>query len=77
MTHHEKIVDFITRSTRQVFSTMLDAEVEPGPVTVEHGAPEACDGVVSFIGLAGAWAGAGSVACSPVMACRICSRACS
>ena len=36
--------------------------------------PEANEGVVSFIGLAGSWAGTGSVSCSPALACRICAQ---
>jgi len=35
--------------------------------------PEASEGVVSFIGLAGSWAGTGSLSCSPLLACRICA----
>jgi chemotaxis protein CheX len=53
---------------------MLDAQAEFGGATIEKRSPEASDGVVSFIGLAGAWAGSGSLACSPAMACRICAR---
>lgn len=68
------IVDSITRSTRQVFSTMLDAQVQLAMVAIETRMPEANDGVVSFIGLAGSWAGAGSLACSPATACRVCSQ---
>jgi len=68
------IVDSIVRSTQEVFSTMLDAQVAFETAIVESRSPEASDGVVSFIGLAGGWAGAGSLACSPAMACRICSR---
>ena len=75
MTEFENlIVDSITRSTQQVFSTMLDAQIDFDAATIENRAPEANDGVVSFIGLAGAWAGSGSLACSPTMACRICSQ---
>jgi chemotaxis protein CheX len=70
----ELIVDSITRSATEVFSTMLDVQLRCGPTSIENGAPPANDGVVSFIGLAGAWAGAGSLACSPTMACRICAQ---
>jgi chemotaxis protein CheX len=52
---------------------MLGASVVPGDVILEHGAPEAQDGVLSFIGLAGSWVGSGSVSCSPAVACRVCS----
>jgi chemotaxis protein CheX len=75
MTEFENlIVDSIARSTGEVFSTMLDVLVDFGGASIESRSPEANDGVVSFIGLAGAWAGSGSLACSPSMACRICSR---
>jgi len=30
--------------------------------------------VVSLIGIAGTWAGTGSITCSPALACRICSQ---
>jgi len=67
------IIDFIGQSTANVFSTMLGTELGPGEATIERGTPEVNDGLVSFIGLAGAWAGTGSVICSPKLACRICS----
>jgi chemotaxis protein CheX len=67
------MVESISQSAANVFSTMLGAELAPGEATVETGTPDTNDGVVSFIGLAGAWAGTGSVTCSPVLACRICS----
>jgi chemotaxis protein CheX len=68
------IVDSITHSTFQVFSTMLDAQVQLDTVAIENRMPEANDGVVSFIGLAGSWTGTGSLACAPATACRICSQ---
>ena len=75
MTELENLIaSSIARSTLEVFSTMLDAQVAVETVSLESRSPAASDGVVSFIGLAGAWAGAGSLACSPSMACRICSR---
>ncbi|MBZ5581474.1 MAG: chemotaxis protein CheX [Acidobacteriia bacterium] len=70
----ELLIDSLTRAAAQVFSTMLDVQVRCGSTSTERGLPQANDGVVSFIGLAGAWAGTGSLACSPVMACRICSQ---
>jgi chemotaxis protein CheX len=68
------IVESIRRSTLQVFSTMLDAELRGGEYSFETAAPDTNDGVVSFIGVAGAWAGTGSISCSPSMACRIYSQ---
>ena len=73
MNLHKTIVDSLIRSTNDVFSTMLGSELSGGEVTVESGASEANDGVVSFIGIAGSWAGTGSLTCSAVMACRICA----
>ena len=56
---------------------MLGTELPTGEVTVEgtvEGATsEPNDGVVSFIGIAGSWAGTGSLSCSPAMACRVCA----
>jgi chemotaxis protein CheX len=69
----ETIVGLIDRATREVFSTMLGTEIGDGLVSIATGTPEANDGVVSLIGLAGAWAGTGSITCSPAVACRICS----
>jgi len=67
------IIDLISQSAANVFSTMLGAELGPPEASIEQGVPEVNDGIVSFIGLAGAWAGTGSVVCSPTVACRICS----
>jgi chemotaxis protein CheX len=53
---------------------MLGVEIRMGEVSVETGSPDANDGVMSLIGLAGPWTGAGSISCSPTLACRICSQ---
>ena len=55
---------------------MLGVELASGEVAIEGTTPEPNDGVVSFIGIAGTWAGTGSLSCSPQMACRICSATC-
>ena len=73
MNLHDSIAEFLIRSARDVFSTMLGSELSGGEVTVETTASEPNDGVVSFIGIAGSWAGTGSLTCSPAMACRICT----
>jgi chemotaxis protein CheX len=74
MSVQETIVDFIGQTSAHVFSTMLGVELRQGRVSIESKTPEANDGIVSFIGLAGAWAGTGSLSCSPALACRICSQ---
>jgi chemotaxis protein CheX len=73
MNLQQLIISSITTSTSNVFSTMLGGEVAGVEVKIEGSAPEPNDGVVSFIGIAGTWAGTGSLSCSPQMACRVCS----
>jgi chemotaxis protein CheX len=74
MNVHEIIVKSVSDATLQVFSTMLGADIVRGEVSVEKAMPEANEGVISFIGLAGSWVGTGSVSCSPTMACKICAQ---
>jgi chemotaxis protein CheX len=74
MNLHQILVDCITSASANVFTTMLGVELRQGEVSVETGTPDANDGVVSLIGLAGSWTGAGSVSCTPALACRICSQ---
>ncbi len=69
----EDLVQSLSQAVKDVFSTMLGVSVVPGQVTFENAAPDAHDGVLSLIGLAGSWAGTGCVSCSPVVACRVCS----
>jgi chemotaxis protein CheX len=64
----------ICDAAANVFSTMLGQNLMPGEAALEEGTPEPNDGVVSLIGIAGTWAGTGSISCSPVLACRICSQ---
>jgi chemotaxis protein CheX len=73
MNLHGTIVQSLIRSTSDVFSTMLGSELSGGEVVVEATDSEPNDGVVSFIGIAGSWAGTGSLTCSPAMACRMCA----
>lgn len=68
------IVESMRRSAVQVFATMLGVDLSGGEYSLEKSMPEANDGVVSFIGVAGSWAGTGSICCSPALACRICSQ---
>jgi chemotaxis protein CheX len=67
----EFIIESVKNSVAQVFATMLGVDLGPGEVT--SNSQDKGGGVVSLIGLAGAWAGTGSVTCSAQMACRICS----
>ena len=66
------LIEAIRRSTDHVFSTMVGTSLPPGESSIEKETPESA-GVVSFIGLAGPWAGIGTFICSASQACRICS----
>jgi chemotaxis protein CheX len=75
MNLQETIIESISRSTSNIFATMLDVQISSGEVTVETGALDSNDGLMSFIGVAGGgWTGTGSLTCSPTLACRVCSR---
>ena len=73
MNLHSVIVESITQSAGNVFSTMLGSHLDSGEVTIETSSADPNDGVVSFIGIAGTWAGTGSISCSPALACRVCA----
>jgi chemotaxis protein CheX len=67
------LVDSMNQCVLQVFSTMLGVDLAQGSATFENAMPDANCEVVSLIGLAGSWVGAGSLSCSAGMACRICA----
>ncbi|HEY7392013.1 MAG TPA: hypothetical protein VH640_26080, partial [Bryobacteraceae bacterium] len=59
------IVNSLRHSVTAVFSTMLTGSIEFEQITLENATPEVTDHVVSFIGIAGTWAGTGSLTCTP------------
>ncbi len=67
------IADSINQSVLQVFSTMLGVELAPGTPAFEDAKPDINCEVISLIGIAGSWAGSGSLSCSPAFACRVCA----
>jgi chemotaxis protein CheX len=69
----EHLAQMIRKATDEVFSTMLGVAIKADAAYVEQVPPEHFDGVVSFIGLAGAWAGTGSLCCSSKFACSLSS----
>ena len=73
MSLQDFIAESMNQSARQVFSTMLGVELGPGEAVEGGGVPEDPPEVVALIGLAGAWAGAGSISCSAAAACRMCA----
>jgi chemotaxis protein CheX len=73
MNLQDLIVECIRHAGANVFSTMLGVEIRQGELSVENGSPGPNDGVVSLIGLAGPWTGAGSIVCTAALACRVCA----
>jgi chemotaxis protein CheX len=71
---HSDLVAFTRVATEQVFEMMLGIQVQPGEAYTDTAAALSTNGVVSFIGLAGSWAGTGSISCSAPFACRIASQ---
>jgi len=69
--NQDEIVKYICSATEGVFSTMLGTESTPGEPRLEGSVPGPTEGVVSLIGLAGEWAGTGSISCSAETACRL------
>ena len=69
-----EIVTEIRKAAAEVFSTMLALEVESGEPMTEQSTPGPTDGVVSLIGMAGEWAGTGSISCSSATACKLSSK---
>src|ERR1700724_1831823 len=65
------LVEIIRTATHEVFTMMQSLELTPGEVIVDKKEPEPSSGVVSLIGLAGAWVGTGSLSCTAQFACRI------
>jgi chemotaxis protein CheX len=73
MIEREEIARCVREATADVFGTMLGLEIVAGPAREDSYAPAISDGVLSVVGLAGPWTGAGCVACSATFACRICA----
>jgi chemotaxis protein CheX len=69
----EQLALMIRRATEEVFTTMLGVTVRADESYLEQAPPAQFDGVVSFIGMAGAWAGTGSLCCSSKFACSLSS----
>src|SRR5512133_1420319 len=76
-THIERevIVGHVRAATEEVFATMLGMEIAGRDPYVQPKVLGAAGGggVMSLIGLAGTWTGAGSILCSPEFACRVAS----
>ena len=71
---HDELVALVRESTENVFETMLGQSVVTGDAYLDSAASASSNGVVSFIGLAGAWIGTGSIACTATCACSMASQ---
>jgi chemotaxis protein CheX len=67
----EDLYEAIRRATEQVFATMLNMEIEACAPIFEHDFPGHFDGVISFVGMAGAWLGTGGLSVDSSFARRI------
>ncbi|MGO8720129.1 MAG: chemotaxis protein CheX [Acidobacteriaceae bacterium] len=67
----EELYEAVCRATEEVFATMLNLEVAACPPVLDQDFPGQFDGVVSFVGMAGAWLGTGSLCCSAACARKI------
>jgi chemotaxis protein CheX len=71
---HDELVSLVREATENVFETMLGQSIVAGDAYLDNVASPAGNGVVSFIGLAGAWMGTGSISCSAPCACGLASK---
>ena len=69
----ETLVNAARGAVEEVFGTMIGLPAAAGEVYSEDAAPAEAEGIVTLIGLAGPWIGAGSIACSTELACRLSS----
>ena len=72
MNPHNLIVPIMHDAVERVMAAMLGIAIGAGKASIEWGVPEPGDGVGAFIGIAGTWAGTGSMSCSAKLACRFC-----
>src|SRR4051794_33559072 len=68
---HKDLVRMLEDATQDVFSTMLNIALNSGEAYLEKTAALSSSGVFSLIGIAGPWAGTGSIACSAPCACKL------
>lgn len=72
MINQDLLVRSITEATTEVFQTMLSMEVRYEGISADAPALEA--GLISLVGITGAWGGSGIFCCSPKLAGVICER---
>lgn len=68
-----EIIEAARSATSLVLSTMMDLPVEMGSPRFETNSPSTKEGVLAFVGMAGAWVGSGVISCGPMLACKFSS----
>src|SRR5580704_14335174 len=74
MIEPQKLVEYATSATADVFSTMLGMEAEAQEPRIDPEFPVINDGVMALVGLAGSWTGAGVICCTAAFACKLCNQ---
>jgi chemotaxis protein CheX len=74
MIEPQKLVEYVTSATVDVFSTMLGMEAEAQESRSDSDFPTINDGVMALVGMAGSWAGAGVICCTAAFACKLCNQ---
>lgn len=69
----EAVVNSARGAVEEVFGMMIGLPAVPGPVYTEQAGPTEAEGIVTLIGIAGPWIGAGSINCSLELACKLAS----
>jgi chemotaxis protein CheX len=71
---YETLMRYVQDSTKQVFSTMLDLEIQCGPVRCDTRTSVQSAGIMAMVGMAGAISGSGCLCFSKKFACKLASR---
>ncbi len=72
MIDQELLVRSVTEATAEVFSMMLDMQVEYTGSVSDSRASDS--GVISLVGITGEWGGSGVFCCTPTLASVLCTR---
>ncbi len=69
----EILVNAARGAVEEVFGMTIGLAATPGVVCTEEASSGEAEGIVTLIGLAGPWIGAGSIGCSSELACKLSS----
>lgn len=72
MIDQELLVRTITEATSEVFTTMLEMQVEC--IGTASDIQDSESGLISLVGITGDWGGSGVFCCSPILASVMCAR---